>query len=932
MRVIQRRPVGASAVAFALLVVGFTLTPACVDETGRESSIATAESCMKCHNGSIHDDYAGPGLENPHPFPGAAEILRCTACHGGNPDGLDAATSHVPPPPSIGDRDFQDRNAQAYFNKLTLTGIDKVPDYTVDGVTYTGLDYLQFLNPGDLRVTEAARGCGECHTDHSASMTRSPIGLSMGILSGGAFASGQLNQIPGHQGLFEDTAADIAFRAVNDPSHVHDPNAVGKIGQLIEAPVWASREDEGPDFLFDNDDFVVANLVNDVNADGTLKPNSRLAKIYQEQIMFTCGDCHAGSSGANNRYGDFRPSGCASCHMPYSLDGRSRSRDPNVPKDEPADPDDIDDPERAHVRAHRILSVKRTLPNGHEIEGIDDYTCAGCHQGSNRTVMQYWGIRLDQNQDVRRGFQYPANPDSFQTTRNDTRLFDPEVGNRTFNGRNHNQYLLFEDYDGDGRDDTPADVHYEAGMGCVDCHGGTDLHGEVKPGGGAIVSRMSHAVAIQCETCHGTADNYATTVAGTNYAGQTATVAVDEKGTPLRHIELDGNGNLWLTSKVTGNRHFIRQTRDVVVDSGKTNPLTNEPLYSAMGSFAMGRDDGLASTGIGPQQFGSGHSGFQHTDSMDCASCHSSWTNTCIGCHLEGEYNRGNNFSNITGERISFRERFAEFVYQSPVNFTLGVGPDNKVTNTAANTKVFFRYLDIEGNRTPVFAFSDRNANGANPAQNPTRPLPALGHNALMAHSIRGKVNPTNEGPRYCVSCHLTDTAIANHGTAYDTFRSQLRGNDFGNLDFDLLKTHIGRNPGNQLNSPWFVHMAAGLGTGLYLFDQDGAAQNPLDDNPNRYGGNGAPNTYFDPLDVKYDLDRIVDDVSGNANASSSVPMNQPILGPVLRDGPVNQNLTGPLGVTLANRLADPVTGIVLTTWIDADGNPNANATTIINN
>ena len=31
-----------------------------------------AESCMSCHNGSAFDDYAGPGLENPHPFGGAA--------------------------------------------------------------------------------------------------------------------------------------------------------------------------------------------------------------------------------------------------------------------------------------------------------------------------------------------------------------------------------------------------------------------------------------------------------------------------------------------------------------------------------------------------------------------------------------------------------------------------------------------------------------------------------------------------------------------------------------------------------------------------------------------------------------------------------------------------------------------------------------------
>lgn len=28
----------------------------------------------------------------------------------------------------------------------------------------------------------------------------------------------------------------------------------------------------------------------------------------------------------------------------------------------------------------------------------------------------------------------------------------------------------------DDADDTPPDVHYEAGMGCIDCHGSADLH------------------------------------------------------------------------------------------------------------------------------------------------------------------------------------------------------------------------------------------------------------------------------------------------------------------------------------------------------------------------------------------------------------------------------------------------------------------------
>lgn len=924
----MHHPIRCLALTGALAIaIASAFQTSCVDQSGRTGGIATAESCMKCHNGSIHDDYAGPGLENPHPFPGDAEMLRCTQCHGGNPDGTDVASSHVPPPPSIGDRQFQDIDAHAWFNKLTLAGIDKVPDYTVGGVTYTGIDYLQFLNPGDLRVTSRQRGCGECHEAHATSMSRGPIATSMGIFSGAFYAVGMDNAIPAHQGLFEDNAADYGWRAVQDPTHVHDPNADGKIGQLLEAPVW-SRRVQSAENIFRNQQFTAANLVNDVNPDGSVVNGSRLAKLYQEQVAFTCGDCHLGSSGANNRYGDFRPSGCSACHMPYSLDGRSRSQDPNVPKNEPFDPDQIDDPERAHVRSHRIRGVARTLANGHTVTGIDDHTCAGCHQGSNRMVMQYWGIRLDQNEDVVRGFQYPANPVSFQTTRFDPRLFDPVVRNDTFNGRNHRQYLLREDYDGDGRDDTPADVHYEAGMGCVDCHGSVDLHGKVgAANGGDIVSRMGHAITIQCEDCHGTADAYANTTTGENYSGQTATLGVDGQGNALRHVERDTNGDYWLTSKLDGRRHYIRQVRDVIIDSGKTHPTTGEPIYTAMGSYAMGRDDGSSATGLGPQQ-NDPHAGFSHMDSMNCAACHSAWSNSCIGCHLEGEYDEGNNFSNITGERIVFKQRFAEFVYQSPVPFFLGIGMDNKVRTSATNTKVFFRYTDINNDRTPVFAFSDRNGGGAN---RQARPYPSLGHNAFLAHSIRGRVSATNEGPRYCVSCHLTDNSIAQWGGQYATFRSNLYSHNFAALPYQLLKQHIGQNPGNQIDSPFFVHMVAGLGTGLWLFDQNGAAQNPLDNNPNRYGSDGqAPSSYFNPAQVRYDLDRVVDP-NGVANGSSNQPLNRPIVGPNRRDGALDPNMAGPLGSTLALRLADPNTGIVLDSWVDADRVPRGGATTVIN-
>ena len=79
-----------------------------------------------------------------------------------------------------------------------------------------------------------------------------------------------------------------------------------------------------------------------------------------------------------------------------------------------------------------------------------------------------------------------------------------------------------------------------------------------------------------------------------------------------------------------------------------------------------------------------------------------------------------------------------------------------------------------------------------------------------------------------------------------------------------------------------------------------------------------------------YNLDRVVDD-SGVANGSSSIPMNRPLIGPPRRDGATDSDLAGPLGATLANRLANPTTGIVLDSWVDADRAPRGGAGPIIN-
>ena len=61
-----------------------------------------------------------------------------------------------------------------------------------------------------------------------------------------------------------------------------------------------------------------------------------------------------------------------------------------------------------------------------------------------------------------------------------------------------------------------------------------------------------------------------------------------------------------------------------------------------------------------------------------------------------------------------------------------------KVRSYLRYKKIPFQWIDRNNVPSQIFAFSDRNGNGNNPAH-----FGALSHNAMMPHSIRGKVTVT---------------------------------------------------------------------------------------------------------------------------------------------------------------------------------------------
>ena len=161
--------------------------------------------------------------------------------------------------------------------RRTLAGIDKLDNYIVGGKTYSPLDYLRFINPGDLRVVTTGRGCGQCHAPHANSVANSVLATSTGILSAAMYGIGVANQVPASQGLYVNTAADLGFRAVQDVGFA--PTEVGLVSELYEYPVMSQFGVTGPGQLFNNNDYLAAALSAGQNPDNTVITGSPLADL-----------------------------------------------------------------------------------------------------------------------------------------------------------------------------------------------------------------------------------------------------------------------------------------------------------------------------------------------------------------------------------------------------------------------------------------------------------------------------------------------------------------------------------------------------------------------------------------------------------------------------------------------------------------------------
>jgi len=269
-----------------------------------------------------------------------------------------------------------------------------------------------------------------------------------------------------------------------------------------------------------------------------------LANAQDQYMAKSCMRCHLNDFGENRFRGDFRSSGCSACHMPYSDDGVSESEDPRINKETVP-----------HPRTHELT----TAPTIEQ--------CTHCHYRGGRLGMSFQGYR----ESAGAGLNPP----------------EPEVLGVAQHGHDAAYYLTDEDTTNDW-DETPPDVHFEAGMDCVDCHTEEEVHGD-----GHLYADTQCAVGTECTDCHG-----------------------DARGRAVPNAEIRPNfyerdGVLYLMTKISERELVVPQVIDAVTPGSAT--------YSDLAAISMG----VAA------------SGFAHSDDLECYTCHASFVPSCYGCHVE---------------------------------------------------------------------------------------------------------------------------------------------------------------------------------------------------------------------------------------------------------------------------------------------------------
>ena len=629
----------------------------------QEEADCKSSGCVSCHTAT----------DEPTMHPSEGVHLGCTDCHGGNVSvSVPSGTAPNSPEYNAAKEKAHVQPRQAFFRNRTT-----IPERAYTEWLKEAVEYVKFVNPGDLRAAPETCGAAGCHPSETRAVSTNMMTHS-GFLWGAALYNN--GGFPYKNARFGESydrdGVPQALKTVSPPTP-EETRANGVIPELTPLYRWEVSQPGNVLRVFERGGSKKGEIGNPTRDENPGKPDDKLSdrglgtELRTDPVFLGLQktrllDPVLSLPGTNDHPGDYRSSGCSACHVVYANDrnpahsgpyapfghlGYSASADPTIPKNEPG-----------HPIKHAFT---RAIPSSQ---------CMICHvhPGTNMVTtyfgLTWWDNEIDADKMYPTQQHNPTEEEKYQSYLSNPEAaaarglwgefkFLEKTGSPEFNAQlkttqfadfhghgwifrgvyNHDRKGNWLDYDGRTIPfDDPqrfqkavhlADIHLEKGMQCADCHFAQDNHGT-----GKIYGEPRAAVEIDCVDCHGTIRQKATLLTSGPAApdglrtGEPRGRHLETLRTPsgLRRFEWRGD-KLYQRSMTDPNVEWeIVQTIDTVTPG---NPHFSQKSYRAK---LMNKDGyALSHTPAEDSQLAHGNS------SMTCYACHTSWTPTCFGCHLQ---------------------------------------------------------------------------------------------------------------------------------------------------------------------------------------------------------------------------------------------------------------------------------------------------------
>ena len=649
----------------------YVTAPPAPQSQSQEDVQRKSGGCVSCHVGS--------DAKTMHLNP--AVKIGCTDCHGGN------SAVFLPPgaaPKSDGYRRALDAaHVLPRFPKAWHYPSSANPERTYTLLNRESPEFVRFINPSDNRV--ARESCGGCHLDIVEASLRSLHTTGAMFWGAAAYNNGILDSKISFLGESYDrnSNATVMIGPKLPPGMEAEAKAASILPKIFPLPAWETVKPADVFRVFERGGRNIGTQFPETglpNSNGALQrieepgrpdfrqsnrgpgTGARIAVPLLNMTKTRLNDPLTWFMGTNDQPGDYRHSGCASCHVVYANDrdpkhsgpyagygnqGMTQSADTTIPRNEAGHP-------IAHV-------FTRAVPTSQ---------CMVCHMHQpNMFINSFLGYTMwDYESDAPNMWpktqQFPSiartrevqdrNPEGAAVRGNwgdvgflqkvwemnpqmkDTQFADYHGHGWNFRAvhkRDRKGNLLdavgkiVDDHDPQKFDKAVhlSSVHVDVGMQCVDCHFSQDNHGN-----GHIYGEVAAAVEIDCKDCHGNTRAYPDLrTSGPAAIGGGADLSLMRTPDGRRRFEWVNNA-LYQRSMVNPKLEWKLSLVKNAVDP--KHPEYNEKAARAK---LMGTNTATQEWGLNVPPASRAHS----DDKLECYTCHTSWTTSCGGCHLPIEAN-----------------------------------------------------------------------------------------------------------------------------------------------------------------------------------------------------------------------------------------------------------------------------------------------------